>query len=730
MGVVPELESQAESQLSAAVMVPAVVTLATPTRRTLKQGESFALLDTFGDIVEEPLSPTGLFHHDTRYLSRLTLSLEGHRPLLLGSTVRPDNLVLDVDLTNPDLFAGDAIVLSKDTFHLARTAFLWDAVFHQHLMITSYAQEPRRLRLAFGFAADFADLFEIRGFRRRQRCGFRIEQSAPDQVAFVYESQDGVARATRIRFSAVPVRLGPQLAEFEVDLEPNQRRSIDVAVQCDYGNQPREAAGRFGPMLRRARRARSTAIRRTACIDTSNETVNAVLSRSASDLAMLLTDTPHGGYPYAGVPWFSTVFGRDGIISAMQMLWLNPEVARGVLRFLAAHQGSRINPAADEEPGKILHELRQCELARLGEVPFGRYFGSIDSTPLFVALAGMYWRRTHDRDTIASIWPQVKAALEWMDHCGDRDGDGFIEYQRMRETGLRNQGWKDSEDAVFHADGQLAEGSIALCEVQGYAYLARTVAAEIALDLGEVELSRDLLGRAEALRAAFDAAYWCDALDTYAVALDGRKQPCRVRTSNAAQLLFSGIARPDRARRMVRALFEPGFFTGWGMRTVRAGEPRFNPTSYHNGSVWPHDNALIALGLSDYGYVAETGRVASALFDAAAHMPLHRLPELYCGFARKTGKAPVLYPVACAPQAWAACTPFALLQACLGMQIDARSPSVVLRRPRLPRFLEWLNIRRLQIGSATVDLGLRRQGDTVAVTLLEREGHAEVEVVL
>jgi glycogen debranching enzyme len=720
------------------VFIPGVVSLAASSRRTLKHGDSFAMFDEFGDVLEVQHSPQGVFHHDTRFLSRLHFMLEGRRPLMLSSTVQPDNVTLDVDLTNPDIFADGELRLAKDTFHVARAKFLWQAGCYELFIVTSYAEQPTRLRLALEFDADFADLFEIRGYQRGRRGAVRAEVRGPAEVRFVYDSLDGIPRSTRICFSLQPARLGSESAEFVLDLGARARTALGMTVLCEEGEAARSKHGGsaqqavlpYFSTLRRARRSAAAARAAVPAIESSNTVFSSVLSRSSADLAMLMSETPHGPYPYAGVPWFSTAFGRDGLITALEMLWFDPAIARGVLRFLAAHQARAEDPAADMEPGKILHEVRECELARLGEVPFGRYYGSVDATPLFVALAGQYWQRTRDRATVEDLWPAVRAALNWMARSGDRNHDGFLDYGRRSERGLRNQGWKDSEDAVFHADGRLAEAPIALCEVQGYAYLAYREAALLAFDLGERDLSKDLETKAERLQKRFEAAFWCDDLGTYALALDGAGEPCRVRTSNAGQVLFSGIAKRERAARVVQDLFGADFFTGWGIRTLGAREKRFNPISYHNGSVWPHDNGLIALGLARYGNSAEARSLTAALFDAAAHMHLRRLPELFCGFERRRGKAPTPYPVACAPQAWAACAPFALLQACLGLEVDAASETIRLRQPRLPSFLESLVVRRLHVGESRLDLLLRRQESSIAVTLLSREGTAEVEVVL
>jgi glycogen debranching enzyme len=400
-----------------------------------------------------------------------------------------------------------------------------------------------------------------------------------------------------------------------------------------------------------------------------------------------------------------------------------------VLRRLAAYQAKTTDPLADSQPGKILHEMRGGEMAALREVPFGLYYGSVDSTPLFVLLAGLYAERTGDTDTIVELWPAIEAALAWIDGPGDPDGDSFVEYERASEQGLANQGWKDSHDAIFHADGSLAQGAIALVEVQGYVYAAKCMAARCARRLGREAAADKLDAEASRLAEHFEAEFWCPELGTYALALDGAKKPCRVRTSNAGQVLFTGIATPDRAARVAKELLQPRFFSGWGIRTVARGEARFNPMSYHNGSVWPHDNALIALGLARYECKRSVETLFAGLFGAATYMDHRRLPELFCGFRYQHGKGPTLYPVACSPQAWASATPFTFLEASLGLEFDPFQGEIRLRNPRLPEFLDEVVLRDLRLSSSSVDLRVRRHGDTVSLDTPRISGNIRVSIV-
>jgi glycogen debranching enzyme len=468
---------------------------------------------------------------------------------------------------------------------------------------------------------------------------------------------------------------------------------------------------------------------RQARIHSSNEQFDQWLRRSSADMSMMLTDTPTGPYPYAGVPWFSTVFGRDGIIAALQMLWVDSSIARGVLGYLAETQADEEDPARDAEPGKIVHEIRRGEMAALHEIPFGRYYGSVDSTPLFIILAGAYWRHTQDQDFTKYLWPAIDRALHWIDRYGDADGDGFVEYQRQTDDGLVQQGWKDSQDSVFHADGTLARAPIALCEVQAYVYRARLAAADIALALGDRDRAAALRTQAADLRGKFEQAFWMPDLATYAMALDGDKQPCRIVASNAGQCLFTGICAPERAARLSERLMAGDMFSGWGIRTVAAGQRRYNPMSYHNGSVWPHDNALIALGMSQSGFARHAARLLSALFDASQAMEICRLPELYCGFHRRPGEGPTLYPVACSPQAWASGSVFMLLQATMGMTVDGRMRQVRFAHGTLPECLDWLQIDNLAVDDASMDLRIERHGHDLAVTVLGRRGDVEVVVL-
>jgi len=697
-------------------------------RRSLKHDDTFVVLDSHGDIGASAGGPDGLFNGDTRYLARLELVLDELQPLLLGSNLRDDNSSLTVDLTNPDIYHQGRIVLQKDMLHIVRTIFLWRGTAYQRIGLQNHGDRRASFDLTLLFDSDFADLFEVRGEKRPRRgVGSGRLLSAAD-LMLEYRGLDGLSRTTSLHFDPRPTRLAMNAATYPLDLAPQEISSLFVAVSCN--KRPEEKPVRFftGLLAHRREMRRSTA--GTTSIETSSDIFNEVLCRSMADLNILMTETPQGRYPYAGIPWYSTTFGRDGIITALQMLWIDPRIACGVLKRLAFYQAKAVDPLADAQPGKILHEMRGGEMAALREVPFAQYYGSVDATPLFVLLAGLYVERTGDEETLAELWPAIEAALRWIDGAGDPDKDGFVEYRRASEQGLANQGWKDSYDAIFHADGRLAEGYIALAEVQGYVFAGKRLAARCALRLGKRKLAQELEAEAQRLAERFEGAFWCEELGTYALALDGDKQPCKVRSSNAGHLLFSGIVREDRAQKVAADLMRPHFFTGWGIRTVALGEARYNPMSYHDGSIWPHDNALISLGFARYGLKHSVEQVFKGLFDAATYMDLRRLPELFCGFRREKHRGPTLYPVACAPQAWASATPFTLLEAALGLEFDVARCEIRLRNPRLPAFLDEVILRQLQLGPSTVDLRITRHGDDVSLEVLRRRGKIQVSIVL
>jgi len=693
----------------------------------LKHGDGFAVFDGRGDARPAVGGAQGVYYQDTRHLSGLTLTIDGEAPLLLSSILRDDNATLTCDLTNPDFYDSQGkLELPHDLIHLRRSQFLWKSGCFERIYVRNFDDRPRRVEIALEFEADFADLFEVRGFHRKRRGDLHEPRVAGASVVLSYTGLDKRLRATSLHFDPAPTSLNGRRAAYAVDLAARESASIFIEVDYRQGTLASRPVRSYFVALRDARRELRYSSSRAVGIETSNEIFNEAARRSVADLYMLMTQLQEGPYPYAGIPWFSTVFGRDGIITALEMLWLDPSVARGVLRRLAATQATAVDDEADAEPGKILHEARQGEMADLGEVPFRRYYGSVDSTPLFVMLAGAYLERTGDTETVRELWQHVRAALEWIERYGDRDGDGFVEYARRNHEGLVNQGWKDSHDSVFHDDGSLAAPPIALVEVQAYVYGAWRAAAEIARGLAHDHDANAYDRKAEAIRAEFDRRFFDEALGAYVLALDGDKRPCRVKASNAGHALFSGIALPERAAQVVDTLMASSSFCGWGVRTVASTEARYNPMSYHNGSVWPHDNALIASGFARYGFRREAAQVFEGLFRASTYVDLRRLPELMCGFPRKKNRGPTFYPVACAPQAWAAAAPLSLIQSCLGLTFDPVDRRIIFSEPVLPAFLDTIVLTGLTVAGASADIALRRSREQVVVEVLDRRGPVTV----
>ena len=692
-----------------------------------KADEQFAVFDRWGDMLPGDPESKGLFRRDTRHLSRWELRLFGARPLLMSSRNR-DPTLLTFDLTNPDYYRSDGSRVEHNLLHIHRKKFLTPSACFEQIRVRNFSMVPQRVALSLCFEADFRDIFEVRGHSRAAR-GAAQRSHGPDRIQFHYTALDGVPYSTTVRFAAPPDELADGVARYQFELDPKETRDIVVEVCCEGA--PRLDAGEsFTALLARQqetdRRRRSNAVG-MRCSDTLFEKV---VEQARSDLYLLATATEYGPYPYAGVPWFSTVFGRDGIITALLAGWIDPDLARGVIRYLAATQAREHDAASDAQPGKIIHEIRFGEMARLREVPFARYYGTVDATPLFISLAASYMRQTGDMATLREVWPNLEQANTWIDQHGDWDGDGFVEYHSETQSGLVNQGWKDSGDSISHADGRLAEGPIAPCEVQAYVHLAKLDLAALARLTGRPAFAETLEREAGELRQRFDEAFWLEDLCTYAIALDGSKQPCRIRSSNSGHVLFGGLALEKRAAQVEHALLSEAGSCGWGIRTLAADAARFNPMSYHNGSIWPHDNAMIALGLARYGLKEGVVRVLCALYQTAQHTELHRLPELLCGFGPAwPGDCPTLYPVACSPQAWASAALFGVLKAALGLEFDAHNRSLLLDRPALPGFIDAMSFTGLRVGSEVLDLEVRQHDGSVAAHVPRRTGEVDVVVI-
>ncbi|MBX7157441.1 MAG: amylo-alpha-1,6-glucosidase [Verrucomicrobiae bacterium] len=706
--------------------------LADDRTRVLKYGNTFAVFDRYGDIQSLWCGEEGIYHSETRYLSRLEFRIDQQRPFLLSSSILEDNTLLTVDLTNPDMKQGDEVLMHRGSLHIFRSKFLWQGACYERFRFGYYENTPRIVHFSLCFENDFSDIFEVRGAKREKRGKMKPPRVHDETVYLSYQGLDGEERETRIHWfssnsSAKLTKTTSSELFFDIKLAPHS--FVDVFLQYVFVPGKRKVPiFSYDEAFCLASQDRETVRKGDCGVVTSNEQFNDWIDRSYADIHMMITQLPEGFYPYAGVPWFNTVFGRDGIFTALFYLWINPKIARGVLTCLAAYQAKACDAEKEAEPGKILHELRKGEMAKLNEVPFGLYYGSVDATPLFVVLAGAYYERTGDLETIKTIWPHIELALCWIKEYGDVDGDGFVEYGGKKAKGLVNQGWKDSEDSIFHKDGSQAQGPIALCEVQGYVYDAFQKAAKMAKALGHKESARHYFKKAKILRDKFIKVFWSDEISMYVLALDGKKRPCQVRASNAGHCLFSGIAPVEHARKMATIFSGQDFFTGWGIRTLSSQERLYNPMSYHNGSIWPHDNAILALGLARYGFKNLAMKLIKGFFDASLFLDLHRLPELFCGFPRRSAEGPTLYPVACLPQAWASASVFFFLQAILGLSIDSLEKKIIFHYPVLPECIQEITLKNITVGKSQADVLLQRHRKDVSIHMVSRKGPVEIMV--
>jgi glycogen debranching enzyme len=710
---------------------PAIPAEAREELLVIKDRELFLCARTDGDVAAAQVSGEGFYAHDTRYLSEIRFEVGNAPPVALSYAAVDDHAI--VDSTNAALRRGALPPVPQQSLSISRELMIASGRLYYLVRVLNFLREAVTTTVSLALAADFADIFEVRGGPRRTARGHALAPKRLERgMVLAYVGEDEVFREAVIEFDPQPAQLDLAAdgvkVHWDVVLAPGAPATVLMTAEPSIGGRrrPRRRIERAAADLAHAGSEWESRCTRIA---SDNALFDGLTATSRRDLRALVMPAPGGRILSAGIPWYVAPFGRDALVTGGEALMLNTDLMRDALGVLAKLQATEDDPWRDAEPGKVIHELRVGELAGLGIVPHTPYYGTVDATPLFLMGAADYYAWTGDLETLRALRPSLDAALAWIDGFGDRDGDGFIEYERRSPGGLRNQGWKDSHDSVVHADGSLAEGPIALVEAQGYVYRAKLSIAEVYEALGAGERAARLRGEAQDLREAFNEAFWNPAEGTFALALDGRKRQVGSVTSNPGHCLYCGIVEPHKAAAVAERLMAPDMFCGWGVRTLSSGCPAYNPMSYHNGSVWPHDNAIIAAGLKRYGHDDAVRRVADALFDVATGARDFRLPELYCGFDRSERAAVVAYPVACIPQAWAAAAPFLLLQAMLGISADAPSRALRIERPSLPDWLERIRIERLRVGEATVTLEFKRDGRVTGFALLEQDGELDVTMV-
>ncbi len=689
---------------------------------TLIDGKTFLSTTMGGDIMPPGAPDVGFFHDDTRFLSRLELRVGGYRNVVLSSSTE-QTFVSQIELTTGQSTLRDTYEIPENTVHIRREQLLSAETLFDYLTFENFNFHELELRIELAYEADFMDVFQVRGVARQQFGHYYKPIVHGDTIIFPYLGRDGVSRNTEIQLSPKPDQVTDTVACWRLKLPPFKRFQIQTTV-APHVEAERVRGGRpdFGQQLRARREAFQAWESRSTHFNSNNRIFDSMIGTCKGDFHALQIPDGKDHVIAAGIPWFATMFGRDSIIAAYQSLGLNPQLASETLRVLAHYQGKEMNDWRDEEPGKILHEYREGEMTRAGEMPFGPYYGSVDATPLWLILLSETWNWTADEQLIKDMLPHAYRALEWIDRYGDLDGDGFVEYARRSQRGLANQGWKDSWDAIIHRDGEIAKAPIALCEVQGYVYEAKYRMASLMRSFGDIKTADRLKREAADMVRRFEKAFWMPGRNFYALALDDRKRQCQVISSNPGHLLFTRMLPQDRARTITQQFMQPGMFSGWGWRTMSREERVFNPLSYHRGSVWPHDNSLIAHGMALYEFREPANQVFSALFQAALNFRDYRLPELFCGMERREFDEPVQYPVSCSPQAWASGAIFLLLMSVLGIRPSAHRRELNIINPTLPEFLDSLQVRNLRIGGSRVGLDFTRRGDRTFCNAVDIEG--------
>ncbi len=694
---------------------------------TIKENDIFVYCNMKGDIPAENTSGLGFYTADTRFLSCWELALNGREPILLSTSADRDYMA-HIELTNADIYEGEQLKIPQETINIRRLRVLAGGLL-ERIRFKNYNPVRVELNVELAFFADFADMFEVRGLRRDKRGQLFQPKTDKKTVTLAYIGQDDVWRRTEIEMSQEPdwfrTTLNKVIIGYKLILDPNSRAVLNFRISPVINKEKKEIPG-FNQAISSQRRSYEKWERSCTTINTDNELFNSVLKRGQNDIRALITSSPHGSIISAGIPWYVAPFGRDSLIAAVQTLPLNHAPARNTLEILARLQGKEENAWRDEEPGKIMHEFRQGELANLGEIPHTPYYGSVDSTPLFLLVMSEYYKWSGDKEFVQKHRDAILAALDWIDRYGDLDGDGFVEYKRKSSRGLINQGWKDSHNAVAYEDGQMARAPIALAEVQAYVYYAKKRMAQVFMDLGENDFSLKLVKEAEKLKEAFNEKFWIADQSFYAIALDGEKNQVKTISSNAGQCLWTGIADHDKAIAVSKRLLNPDMFSGWGIRTVSKDAITYNPMSYHNGSIWPHDNSIIVRGLKRYGRTREAEHVATGIFEAAVYHSYYRLPELFCGFTRRGSNSPVEYPVACSPQAWAAGAIFMILQSILGLTANAPKNILYVNNPTLPKWLNRVSLSNLQVGESRLTITFNRQEGGTSFTVPKKEGKLRI----
>ena len=682
----------------------------------LKEDDLFLITDAEGNLPLGDDQGYGLYKGDTRYLSRYDLSFDDARPVVLLSTAET-GYSSEHHLTNPPMRTAAGTVVPSRSIEVRRQRVISGSLI-ETIQVTNFDIFPVPLTLRFRFAADFQDIFEFRGEKRARHGEQLTPEVTKDHVVLAYQGLDGIRRKTEIRFSSPPEELRENEASFRKSL--GHLESFDLVVSITPDDAPSE--GSLSAALKTLGDSYRAWVDSCTQVTTDNEFFNAMWERSLRDLRMLTIEEKQGAFVAAGTPWFSALFGRDSLIVSLQTLAFRPQLARDSLRLLASRQGKRVDEWRDEEPGKILHEVRTGEMANLNEIPMTPYYGSVDATPLFLMLAAEYVAWTGDLKLVRELEPQLLAALEWVDRRSKAHASGYLDYDRLSSKGLLNQGWKDSHDGIVNGDGTLVRPPIALVEVQGYVYAAERGMAQVFDLLGKEELAKTWREKAAALKSRFNREFWMEEDRFFALALGAGNQPATAITSNPGHGLWTGIVDAEKAPVLAQRLFANDLFSGWGIRTLSSRTPRYNPLGYHLGSVWPHDNSLIGMGLKRYGFEDELDDLATATYDCCRSFDYDRLPELFAGVPRTPHGAPVRYPVAARPQAWAAGTIPFFLHAILGLAPNASRNELRLVNPRLPHWLNQVEVHGLRVGMNSVDLLFERQEGPAKVSVLAGQG--------